>query len=353
MVRKAKPQIIPVDPDAPDPAIIGDAAACLLRGGLVAFPTETVYGLGANAFDPEAVLRIFSAKGRPSTDPLIVHLAEAGEVPLVADGFPDQAERLAHAFWPGPLTLLLPRKPAIPPVVTAGRDTVAVRVPSHPVAAALIRAAGIPVAAPSANRFGHTSPTQSRHVADDLGNRVDIILDSGPTPLGVESTVLDPLQTPPVILRPGGVTREQIEAVVGAVRTADSGEPASVSPGRLPRHYAPNARLILCQGETPAAIADSILREAAAFAQDGRRTGILAVHEVCTLLETAGRPPEIVDLGPMQDPRTIARNLFAGLRELEICRVEVILTHRMPPAGLGEALNDRLTRASHESAARP
>jgi L-threonylcarbamoyladenylate synthase len=348
MAKKTKPLVLPVDGETPEPDVIREAAACLLRGGLVAFPTETVYGLGANAFDPEAVRRIFAAKGRPSSDPLIVHLASSADIPLVASGFPATASRLADAFWPGPLTLLLPRRSSLPPDVTAGRDTVAVRVPAHPVAAALLREAGVPIAAPSANRFGHTSPTQSRHVVDDLGDRVDIVLDAGSTPWGVESTVLDPLQSPPVILRPGGITRGQIESVIGAIRLARPEEHVSDSPGRLPRHYAPTARLILCAGDSPAAIAASIRRRAEEFARRSPRPGILAVSEVCALLGPGERGGEPIDLGSISDLRTVARNLFAGMRELETRGAGVILAHRMPAEGLGEALNDRLTRAAQD-----
>jgi L-threonylcarbamoyladenylate synthase len=336
-----------VNAESPDPEIIREAAACLLRGGLVAFPTETVYGLGANAFDEEAVRGIFRAKQRPAADPLIVHLASAGDLALVAAEVPAAAAKLAAAFWPGPLTLLLPKTAALPAEVTAGLETVAVRVPAHPVALALLRAAGIPVAAPSANRFAHTSPTLARHVEDDLGGRVDLILDAGPTPLGVESTVLDVLRQPPVILRPGGISRAELEAVVGAVRPALPDERLSSSPGRQPRHYAPYARLILCNGGNPDEIARSAGARASALLDKGSRVGLLAASEVCARMEPQLQPLAVRDLGSLDDLRTVARRLFAGLRELEAQNLDVILTHRMPSEGLGEALNDRLSRAAH------
>ena len=349
MASKIIPLILPVESESPDPEVIRQAAACLVRGGLVAFPTETVYGLGGNAFDPSAIRRIFLAKGRPPTDPLIVHLADVDDTPLVAAALPPIAAKLAAAFWPGPLTLLLPRKQTLPDEVTAGLETVAVRVPAHPVALALLREAGIPVAAPSANRFAHASPTLAQHVVDDLGGAVDMVLDAGPTVWGVESTVLDPLHAPPLILRPGGITRAEIEAVIGPVRYALPGERINASPGRQARHYAPNARLILCGGETPAEIAKSAAGLASSLLKDGR-CGLLAVDEVCALMDAQAIPLAVQNLGSMRDLRTVARRLFAGLRELESQGAVSILTHRMPAEGLGEALNDRLLRASHESA---
>ncbi|MER3421280.1 MAG: threonylcarbamoyl-AMP synthase, partial [Chloroflexota bacterium] len=196
------------------------AARVIRAGGLVAFPTETVYGLGANAFDAEAVAGIYRAKRRPPEDPCIVHIAAVAELPRVAARIPHQVEALAH-FWPGPLSVILPRAEAIPPIVTAGRPTVAVRVPAHPVALALIREAGVPIAAPSANRFMHTSPTTAQHVWDDLAGAIDLILDGGPTPVGVESTVLDLTGEVPTVLRPGAVTVEQLRAVLGEVRVSE------------------------------------------------------------------------------------------------------------------------------------
>jgi L-threonylcarbamoyladenylate synthase len=228
-----------VDPDAPDPQAIDEAAAILAAGGLVAFPTETVYGLGAHALDDEAVNEIFAAKGRPSTDPVIVHLASAEQLPTVARTIPELAWTLARAFWPGPLSIVLEKQPRVPSAVTAGLDTVAVRVPSHPVARQLLERAAIPVAAPSANRFSHPSPTTAAHVIEDLGDAIDLVLDAGATPIGVESTIVDLTVTPPRIRRPGGVSVEAIRRVIPdvAVRSArlDAGA-AQPAPGQLMRH---------------------------------------------------------------------------------------------------------------------
>jgi len=340
--------LLPVDPRFPDPEAIRRAAECLIRGGLVAFPTETVYGLGGHAFDAAAVRRIFHVKERPPSDPLIVHLASAADLLLVAAEVPPLAEILAQRFWPGPLTLLLPRRPSLPPEVCAGLDTVAVRVPSHPVAQALLLAAGIPIAAPSANRFAHTSATTAAHVAADLGDRIDLILDAGPTQWGVESTILDPLPTPPVLLRPGGISREELEAAIGPVRVALPGERVTASPGRHPRHYAPNARLILCLGDTPEEILASVSGTARQFSGTDRKIGLLAVTEVCNRVDRREISWIIRDLGSMDDLRQIARNLFAGLRELEAAGVDPILAHRLPAGGLGAAINDRLSRAAQE-----
>jgi L-threonylcarbamoyladenylate synthase len=340
--------VLPIDPRSPDPETIRRAAECLIRGGLVAFPTETVYGLGGHAFDAAAVRRIFDVKQRPPSDPLIVHLASAVDVLLVAAEVPPLAKTLAQRFWPGPLTLLLPRRPSLPPEVCAGLDTVAVRVPSHPVAQALLLASGVPIAAPSANRFAHTSATTAAHVAADLGDRIDMILDAGPTPWGVESTILDPLHTPPVLLRPGGISREELEAVVGPVRVASPGERVATSPGRHPRHYAPNARLILCPGATPEEILASVVGTARRISGTDRRIGLLAVTEVCSRIDRSEFPLIVRDLGSMEDLRRVARNLFAGLRELEADGADTILAHRLPADGLGAAINDRLNRAAQE-----
>ena len=337
-----------VDACFPDRKIIQRAVECLIRGGLVAFPTETVYGLGGHAFDAAAVKRIFEAKGRPFHDPLIVHLASIEDVPVVAEEIPPIVETLGKRFWPGPLTLLLPRRASLPPEVSAGLDTVAVRVPSHPVAQALLQAAGVPIAAPSANRFGHTSPTLARHVMDDLGERIDMILDAGPTDWGVESTILDPLRSPPVLLRPGGISRGELESILGPVRVALPGERVSSSPGRQPRHYAPDARLILCPGEEPEEIAASVSAAVRRLQTGNHRIGLLAAAEVCSRIDVAVNPLFVRNLGPSGDLRQISRSLFAFLRELETEGVDIILAHRLPPEGLGAAINDRLARAAEE-----
>jgi L-threonylcarbamoyladenylate synthase len=239
----AATRVIAVDPDHPDPSAIAEAAKILRAGGLVAFATETVYGLGADATNPEAVARIFEAKGRPSTNPLIVHVESKDAARLCVDDWPERADRLASKFWPGPLTLVLPRSAMIPDIVTAGQETVGVRVPRPAVARWLILEAGRPIAAPSANRSNGISPTRGEHVLKDLDGRVDLILDSGPTTVGIESTVLDLSSGPPRLLRPGEVTPEQIAELLGEPIEAsgglDEGEHTLRSPGQLEVHYAP------------------------------------------------------------------------------------------------------------------
>jgi L-threonylcarbamoyladenylate synthase len=340
-----------LDREHPNPAVLAEAAACLLRGGLVAFPTETVYGLGANALDPEAVMRVFEAKQRPANDPLIVHVAEEADVALVAAEVPPIARDLMRAFWPGPLTLLLPRHPDLPEAVTAGSDKVAVRMPAHPVALALIRTAGIPIAAPSANRFAHASPTLATHVRDDLDGRIDMILDAGETNLGVESTVLDPTQSPAVIFRLGSLPRAAIEALSISVRVAAPEENAIASPGRLARHYAPDIRLRLIQEQDPEIIYQQFQELSAEMERGGKRVGWLVADEVATLVVTRNSVGALWTLGSIQDTHQIARRLFAGIRELESAGVDCILAHRIPTEGLGEAINDRLERAAFHAEA--
>jgi len=328
-----------------------DRAAEILRaGGLVALPTETVYGLGANALNAEAVERIFEAKQRPAWDPVIVHVAEMADGKPMVEGLvreiPERARRLMEAFWPGPLTLLLPRSAAVPDSVTAGRPLVGVRMPAHPVALELIRRAGVPVAAPSANTFGHTSPTTAAHVLEDLDGRIDAILDAGPTEHGVESTVLDPGQSPMVIYRPGAVTADQIRAVAGAVEHFHSSGPLSdeprqalPSPGVGLRHYAPRARLVLVEAQ----FTDLAARLAeAARRWPGERVG-------CMLPEGVAAPSGslIYHWGRWETPEELARRLYAGLRTLDGEGCSVILCPLPPSDGIGAALRDRLRKAGH------
>ncbi len=329
-----------VDAGSPDPAIIAQAAAMLRAGRRVAFPTETVYGLGAHALDEAAVRGIFAAKGRPSTDPLIVHLAEASHLTQVAAAVPPLARTLAAHFWPGALTLILPRHPAVPLAVTAGRDTVAVRVPHHPVANALLVAADVPVAAPSANRFARPSPTTADHVLADLDGLIEAVLDAGPTRIGVESTILDLTQQPPVILRPGGVPLEALQAVAPAVVArpafllADEPAPA---PGQLLKHYAPHAPLTVFDG--PGALA--ALRLAA---QANPATVIMAYTED----DLPGLTNPVVRWASRHDPAALAHHLFAVLRQADALATPPapILAVLPPPGGLGEAVRDRLRRAA-------
>ncbi len=342
---KVKTVILPVDARKPEAAVIAQAAGVLRRGGLVAFPTETVYGLGANAFDGEAVRRIFAAKGRPAHDPLIVHLADKESLPAVARSVPPQVETLAARFWPGPLTLILPRGERIPPEVTSGGDTVAVRVPAHPVALALIREAGVPVAAPSANRFGHVSPTSAAHVRADLDGRVDVILDGGLTPVGVESTVLSLLNPTPLILRPGGISREVLAEVLGEVAVGQQAPSGSLrlSPGTLSQHYAPRARVILYRG-AESQVRAALLTAARQLHRRGERVGLLLADE--DMADFADLPYGCVSLGPQADAVQVAQRLFAALRALDASGVTVILARDFGERGLGLAIRDRLTRAA-------
>jgi L-threonylcarbamoyladenylate synthase len=259
-------RVLRVDAGAPDALALTEAAAVLRRGGLVAFPTETVYGLGANALDAAAVARIFTAKGRPAKNPLIVHVATVEQARELTADWPDAAGRLAALFWPGPLTLVLPRNSRVPDIVTAGGPTVALRIPGHPVALALLRAANLPLAAPSANRSAYLSPTRPEHVLRGLGGRIDLLLDAGPTSGGVESTVLDLSTSPPRLLRPGLIAPTPIEAVVGPIERVTPlavSHPAPLpSPGMLPRHYAPNVPLE-CVVHDAAMLVEALCRQGA------------------------------------------------------------------------------------------
>ena len=343
---------------AASPAAIAAAGRLLRDGGLVAFPTETVYGLGANALDAAAVGGIYRAKRRSADDPCIVHILDTSELSEVADVH-DQAmaallERLARALWPGPLTVVLPKAQRIPPVVTAGRPTVAVRVPAHPVARELLGAAGVPVAAPSANRFMHTSPTTAQHVWDDLAGEIDLIVDGGPAEVGIESTILDLTETPPVLLRPGGVGLERLREIVGhvhvAARRAGGGEDLAAAgprkaPGLFARHYAPAAETVVYEGP-PERVRAALRRDAGARRAQGQIVGILATEEDVPLLEADGGV-HVRSVGRAGDSTGMARRLFGALRELEACGVTAILAHAPDDeSGLGRGVRDRLVRAA-------
>jgi L-threonylcarbamoyladenylate synthase len=332
-----------VDPQEPSAHIIALAAQVIQRGGLVAFPTETVYGLGANALSAEAAARIFSAKGRPANDPLIVHLASADDLPRVAAAVPPLARLLAEAFWPGPLTLILPRHDAVPRSVTAGQETVAVRVPSHPVALRLLEAADLPIAAPSANRFSRPSPTAAAHVLADLGGRVDVILDGGSTSIGVESTIVDLTASSPTVLRPGGIAVEALREIVPDVqvrRLALPEDGAAPAPGTLLRHYSPDATVTLFTGDDAAAVNAGIARHAAALLAQGRRCAVLLPDD-----NRAQLPDELAVVVLGSSDEEAAARLFASLRTLE-SQVDEILVRAPRQAGLGRALWDRLWRAA-------
>ena len=315
-----------------DEAAIAAGAKALAAGRLVAFPTETVYGLGADALDPAAVARVFAAKGRPTDHPLICHVASIEQIgPLVAEVTP-AARELAEAFWPGPLTLVMARSGAVPNAVTGGRDTVAVRVPAHPVALALLRAFGGPVAAPSANRFGRPSPTTAADVEDELGDAVAVILDGGTCEIGIESTVLDLTTDPPQVLRPGRIAAEQMAQVLGRPVQAVASGPAP-APGMLESHYAPGARVEVVAPDAAAG-------RAAALGVEGMRVAVLAPGPV------DGLGAEVLELGPVGGPDDYAARLYAAFRRADAEGAGVILAVPPPDEGIGVAVRDRLTRAS-------
>ena len=321
----------PVLPGA-DPQAIARAAQVLRSGGLVAFPTETVYGLGADALDPAAIARVFAAKQRPADNPLIVHVAEVAAARALARAFPRSAEVVAAALWPGPLTLVLPRGPRVPEATTAGQDTVALRVPDHPVALALLRACGRPLAAPSANRSGRPSPTLASHVLTDLAGRIDLILDGGPTQHGLESTVLDLSGARPLLLRRGAVTLEQLQALLGEVETVNEADTQAQarSPGLRHRHYAPRARVEL--------VAEGTGEVAAARA-------LAAGEKVALICRRAVDSAALVERLPKSLP-DYASALFASLRALDAAGVDRVIVEAVPETGVGAAIMDRLRRAA-------
>lgn len=302
------------------------AAAILSEGDLVAIPTETVYGLAANAFNADAVLRIFQVKERPAFDPLIVHVHGMEQLERVVATVPPEAEALMRAFWPGPLTLVLPKSPRVPDIVTSGLDTVGVRMPAHPLALELLRALDLPLAAPSANPFGYVSPTTAQHVADQLGEKIPYILDGGPCTVGVESTIIGWEDGLPVLYRPGGLALERIEEVVGTVRPHVK-QVLPVAPGMIESHYAPRKPLLV--GDVPA-----LLRE-----QAGKHCAVISftAHYDAWRCET---------LSPSGDVSEAARNLFAVIRTLDTGEADVIIAEVFPNEGLGRAINDRLRRAA-------
>jgi L-threonylcarbamoyladenylate synthase len=331
-------------PRAATPEALREAGARLRAGELVAFPTETVYGLGAHALDAGAVARIFAAKGRPAWNPVIVHVADAAAARPLVRRWPDAAARLAATCWPGPLTLVLPRSPLVPDVVTGGADTVAIRVPDHPVALALLREAGVPIAAPSANRFTQLSPTRAEHVAAALGDRVPLILDGGPCAVGIESTVLDLSGEVPTILRTGGLdaatlsTRLGAPVVVAARRVADDAT-TRASPGMVARHYAPRAEVWLAAPDAHAEV-DAALA--------ARRAATPALTVGAIALGDGWAPPAAAVVHRLpDDPAAYARALYATLHALDAAGCDLVVVAEPPADGPWAGVHDRLTRATH------
>jgi L-threonylcarbamoyladenylate synthase len=328
-------EILPADSDS-----IARAATVLRSGGLVAFPTETVYGLGANALDADAVARIFAAKGRPASNPVIVHIAGLMQVNQVVSEWPPIAEVLAKRFWPGPLTLVLPKRKEIPDIVTAGGATVAVRVPGHPVALALLQAAALPIAAPSANRSNKLSPTCAEHVATDLSGRVDLILDGGPTPGGIESTVIDLTSPVPRLLRPGLLQAADLEAVVGTLLQPEPStpDPVLLSPGMLPRHYSPRTPLSCVEGGAEGRRARKLV---SGLVLGGREIGYLCFADTPPTL-----PPGVVYRTLANEPLAAAAKLYEALHLLDGAGLDLIVVALPPDTAPWLAIRDRLLRAA-------
>ncbi len=326
---------------------LAEAAGILRSGGLVAFPTETVYGLGANALDEAAAKKIYAAKGRPSDNPLIAHISKWEELKPLVSEIPEAGRKLAEAFWPGPLTMVFPKSEQVPYGTTGGLDTVAVRMPSDPVANRLIALAGVPIAAPSANTSGRPSPTTAWHVREDMNGRIEMIIDGGPVGIGLESTIVDVSGDVPTLLRPGAITMEMLEEVVGHVEIdpAIQGPPAEgmrpKAPGMKYRHYAPKAMLTLVEGEQDAVVAE-INRLTAERMKEGRAVGIICTEE------TKNRYPAGIlrSIGLRAHEETIAHNLFAVLREFDDLEADVIYSESFSSDHLGQAIMNRLMKAA-------
>lgn len=338
-------RLLSVDPLHIDDMLIQQAAEVIREGGLVAFPTETVYGLGANALDSAAIGRIFAAKGRPASDPVIVHIGQLDQLGQVAWNAPPLAVQLAKRFWPGPLTLVLKRHPSIPANVSSGMPTVAVRMPSHPVALALLRTAQVPIAAPSANRFSRPSATTAQHVLEDLQGAVDLVLDGGPASIGLESTIVDLIRDPPVVLRPGGIPLEDLRKLLPTVqvqtRLLREDEAGILAPGMLYKHYSPRAPLLLFDGPHQLVV-DAMRRTVRDMHAEGKTVGVLLASAERSAFDDL--PVVLFDMGA--DLVAIGSHLFEGMRSLDRQGVDAILVHGYDRAGLGLALWDRLLRAA-------
>lgn len=333
--------------DSADNRYIKEAAALIRAGELVAFPTETVYGLGADALHPEASKKIYAAKGRPSDNPLIVHIARFEDLEYIAKEVPVQARVLADAFWPGPLTMIVWKNDKVPYETTGGMETVAVRMPNHPAALELIRESGCLIAAPSANTSGKPSPTEAAHVALDMDGRIPMILDGGPVGIGIESTIIDLTEDIPMILRPGYITKEMLEKALGEEVRIDPGIIASDSerkpkaPGMKYKHYAPKADLILVEGETDHVVAE-INRLTAVCQKEGKKVGIIATDET---KECYGSD-YTMSIGARADEDAIARHLYKILREFDDLNVDVIYSESFATPRIGQAIMNRLLKAA-------
>lgn len=337
-----------VDLRQPESAeVIRTAAKILQEGGLVAFPTETVYGLGGNGLDGAACEKIYIAKGRPSDNPLILHISEFEELNAIVREISPAAQKLMDAFWPGPLTMVFPKADIVPLKATGGLDTVAVRFPSHPVARAIIKTAGLPIAAPSANSSGKPSPTRASHVEFDLNGKIDMIVDGGAAEWGLESTIVDVSGDVPMILRPGAVTKEMMEEVVGrveidpAILTKPAADLKPKAPGMKYTHYSPKAEVVLVKGERQA-VADEINRLAALDMSNGKKTGVMATEETKDLYHA----DIILSLGSRDRPEQIGANLFKLLRKFDFLGAEKVYSEVFSEEGEGMAIMNRLNKAA-------
>ena len=328
--------------------VFAQAGEILRSGGLVAFPTETVYGLGGNALDEEAATKIYAAKGRPSDNPLIVHIADIEALKVLCSKIPDSAFKLAERFWPGPLTMILKKSAVVPHTTTGGLDTVAIRMPDHPVALDLIRSSGVYVAAPSANLSGRPSPTRAEHVRQDMEGRIDMILDGGSVNIGIESTIIDLTETVPVILRPGYITREMLESVLGtveidkAVALGKQSDAPPKAPGMKYRHYAPKGDMVIVEGKNPDKVMECIKRMARDKMQNGIRTGILATDET----KACYHADCVISVGNRESEISISSHLFDVLRQFDDLGVEYIISESFSRKNVGYAIMNRLLKAA-------
>lgn len=341
---------IVVDSETPDSKAMDEAGKLIADGRLVAFPTETVYGLGGNALDPTASARIYSAKGRPSDNPLIVHIAEYGDLLRVGKNVPPEAKLLADAFWPGPLTMIVERSELVPLATTGGLNTVAVRMPNHKVALELIRKSGCMIAAPSANTSGRPSPTEGKHVKEDLDGRIDMIIDGGPVGIGIESTIIDLTEDVPMVLRPGYITPVMLSKVInkeviidpGIIASDDTTKPKA--PGMKYRHYAPKGNLVLVEGETEAVISE-INKRVAEDSLEGKRTVVIATEES----RDRYKADHVLVVGAREKEETIARHLYGMLRECDTLNADAIYSESFATPLMGQAIMNRLLKAAgHE-----
>lgn len=342
---KMQTKILKINPTRPQISMIRQAVRLIRKGETVAFPTETVYGLGADALNPSAVKKIFEAKGRPADNPLIIHIHDKEDLKRLARDVPEITEKIIEKFWPGPLTIVLKKSKIVPKITTGGLNTVAIRMPKNKIANLLIKEAGVPLAAPSANFFGRPSPTLAKHVSDDLEGRISMILDGGKTKIGIESTVIDLTGKIPMLLRPGGVTLEQIQKLVGAVKIHPmiKGKKSKLihrSPGMKYKHYSPNAKVILIEG-SPQNVDKKISRLASKFKKQQKRVGIMSTQKNHTYK---------VDMTRFvgSSPDKIAANLFKVFREFDAQKIDIILVHGIAKKGLGLGIMNRISKAAHK-----